>query len=437
MPSKLHRPVPSDASPLADTPAMRFLETATRLMLGYNMRAELLQRRILRIAQRLELELDVLVNYRSVTLFTGAGWHVNIQVHELRINVAVSTRAIQAVDSFCDGVIGLDEAMILLEAAERNVAAHSRFELAVIFGLAASALAWLLHADWGAIVVTGVSSAIGLLVRQELGKRHFILFALPFSAALIGASCGGIVILAGWTQTPGYCLMVPALMLVPGPHLINGLYDMLENHMQTGLARLGLAAGVLTSAALGVFLGGWLTLGMTTAAAEPSNVAPLNLLIDVLLAGMASCGFGAFYNAPWRVLWISIVAGMIGHGIRYVCMDHGVSQEIATLFACLAIGAISNVAVEKLRLPFAAVAFAGAVPMMPGVFIYQSIASAMQLSKAGIHADPEVAVAMLAQLAKAGFVIGAMGMGLLLGARLTGLIGREIVRLREGPVRPA
>ena len=427
----LHRFAPPGTAPLADTPAMRFLENAARLLLGYNMRSDLLERRILRIAEKLELDVDVLVSYRSITLFTGAGWHVHIKVHELRINVAVSTRAIQAIDAFCDGQIGLDEALLLLESAEHNARGHTRAQLAVIFGLAAAALAWLLHADWGAMAVSGVSSSIGLLVRQELAKRHVLLFALPFTAALIGAFCGGLAILAGWTRTPGYCLMVPALMLVPGPHLINGLYDMLENHMQTGIARLGLAAGILTSASLGVFLGGWLTLGMTTAAAVPSDVAPLNLVIDVLLAGMASCGFGAFYNAPWRVLWISILAGMIGHGIRYVCMNHGVSQEIATLFACFAIGAISNVAVEKLRLPFAAVAFAGAVPMMPGVFIYQGIGNAMQLSKAGIHADPALAVATLAYFAKACFVIGAMGLGLLLGARLAGLVSAQIARVRR------
>ena len=37
-------------------------------------------------------------------------------------------------------------------------------------------------------------------------------------------------------------------------------------------------------------------------------------------------------------------------------------------------GLIANLAADRLHLPFSAVAFAGAVPMMPGVFIYQSIA---------------------------------------------------------------
>ena len=50
-------------------------------------------------------------------------------------------------------------------------------------------------------------------------------------------------------------------MLVPGPHLINGVYDLLDNHMQTGVCRLVLAMGILIATAFGVVLGSWLTLG--------------------------------------------------------------------------------------------------------------------------------------------------------------------------------
>jgi uncharacterized membrane protein YjjB (DUF3815 family) len=102
---------------------------------------------------------------------------------------------------------------------------------------------------------------------------------------------------------------------------------------------------------------------------------------------------------------------MVGHGLRYLSLDY-LSVEISTLFACMAIGLIANVAADRLRLPFSAVAFAGAVPMMPGVFIYQSIAGAMRLSAAGSAADPALAGATLALSFKSVFVVGAMAMGL-------------------------
>jgi uncharacterized membrane protein YjjB (DUF3815 family) len=290
--------------------------------------------------------------------------------------------------------------------------------------MAASAIAWLLSADWGAIVVSAVSTAVGLFTRQELAKRTVILFAQPFAAGLIGGLFGGLAIWLGWTATPVFCLIVPALMLVPGPHLINSAQDMLEDHVQTGISRLGLATGILTATALGVVLGGSLILGPATLSTSPSEAMRLTLALDVTLAGVAACGFGAFYNAPWRVLWVSILCGMVGHGLRYLCLDY-MSVEISTLFACLAIGVIANAAADRLRLPFSAVAFAGAVPMMPGVFMYLSIAGAVRLSAAGTAADPALAAATLALSLKSMFVVGAMAIGLLVGARIANLASRH------------
>lgn len=140
-------------------------------------------------------------------------------------------------------------------------------------------------------------------------------------------------------------------MLVPGPHLINGVRDMLDNHIQPGLCRLGLAAAILIATALGVVLGAWLTLGLATVSTSPSQAMRLTLPLDVALAGVAACGFGAFYNAPWRVLWVSILCGVVGHGIRYLCLEH-LSVGISTLFACLAIGMIGHAAGDRLQLPF-------------------------------------------------------------------------------------
>jgi uncharacterized membrane protein YjjP (DUF1212 family) len=44
----------------------------------------------------------------------------------------------------------------------------------------------------------------------------------------VGAVLSGLAIRLGWTQTPEVVLIVPALMLVPGPHLINSLLDLIS-----------------------------------------------------------------------------------------------------------------------------------------------------------------------------------------------------------------
>jgi uncharacterized membrane protein YjjP (DUF1212 family) len=409
---------PSSAS------AMSFLRLSTRLLLEYNLRSQSIEQRIERVARHLGVDLQAMVGYRVVTLTFEDGRSLQARAPELRINVAVSTGALHVLDELSLSRIGLDDAAKRLEALERLPPSHRRQVVVLLFGLAAAAIAWLLRADWGAIAVSGVSSALGLIARQELAKRSMILFAQPFVGGLIGAALGGLATRQGWTDTPGFCLIVPALMLVPGPHLITGVHDILENHIQTGVSRLGLAMSILVATALGVAVGAWATLGSAPVSTAVSEVTPLTLPLDAALAGIAACGFGAFYNTPWRVLWVSILCGVVGHGLRYVALDY-MNVEIATLFACLAIGFIANMAADRLHLPFSALAFAGAVPMMPGVFIYQSIAGAIRLSAAGAAVDQTLASATMALSFKSVFVVGAIAIGLLIGARLANLAHRH------------
>jgi uncharacterized membrane protein YjjP (DUF1212 family) len=428
--SNLSRDTGSSAGLGVDSDELRFIQRVARLLLSYNMRTESLRGRLQEIGDALWLPLLVHVGYRTVTVYTPDGVHVHAQAPEFRINIAVSAEVNRTIDKVCAGKLLLPEAIRILDDVEKTAGRHDRWTLALMFGLAAGALAWLQSADWAGMVVIAVSAALGMLARQCLHRFNPVLFALPFVAALIGSLSGGLVIRAGWTHTPGICLMVPALMLVPGPHLINGLYDMIENNMQTGLPRFGLAIGILVAAAMGIFLGGWITLGLTTVPPWEGAAQPIPLWLDVLLAGVASCGFGAFYNAPWRVLWTSIACGMVGHGIRYLCLADGMQPEVAALFACVAIGFMAIRWVDSMRIPFAAIAFAGAVPMMPGVLMFRSIGGAMDIAAAGASASPVLLAETLSNFFKASFIVGAMGMGLLTGGWLGSLLFKRFIKVR-------
>lgn len=410
---------------------LRFIQRAARLLLHYNMRTESLRKRLQEIGEALWVPVQIHVGYRTVTVYTPDGLHVHAQAPEFRINIAVSAEVNRTIDKVCAGKLPLADAIEILDKVEVSAGRHSRWTLSLMFGLAAGALAWLQSADWGGMAVISIASALGMLARQEMHRFHPVLFALPFVAALIGSLMGGVVIQQGWTHTPGICLIVPALMLVPGPHLINGLYDMIENNMQTGIPRLGLAAGILVAAAMGIFLGGWLTLGMTTVPPWKGSAVPIPLWLDVLLAGVASCGFGAFYNAPWRVLWTSILCGMVGHGIRYVCLTRGMDLEMSTFWACAAIGFMAIRWVSSMRIPFAAVAFAGAVPMMPGVLMFRGIGGAMEIAFSGANSSLVLVAGTLASLFKAAFVVGGMGMGLLAGAWLGEIFFRHLFKVHR------
>jgi uncharacterized membrane protein YjjB (DUF3815 family) len=264
--------------------------------------------------------------------------------------------------------------------------------------------------------VAGLSTAIGLVARQELGRRHASLLALPFTAALIGAVLGGIAIRFGWTRTPEFILVVPALMLVPGPHLINGLFDLVDNQLPTSVTRLGLAVGILLASALGIVLGVRLTIpdGFPEQAFIATN---LNLFSDMVLAGIATCGFAAFFNAPWRQLIMAALGGMAGHGLRYLALENGSQLETATFFGGLVVGAIAAWMARSSRAPVAVIAFAGAVTMIPGSSIYRALAGALRLARLEDGNDPLLVSRTLSHAFEAFVVVGGLALGLVLGIR--------------------
>jgi uncharacterized membrane protein YjjP (DUF1212 family) len=397
-------------------PGLRLLQLVARLLLEYNTRSEVIARRVGTVAAHVGAAVSVMVAYRSVTLVTADGRSVHFIAPELRVNVAVSLATQQVIEAVCANRLPVEEAIARLERITQLPPPHPRWLIAGLFGAGASAIAWLLHGDPGAILVTGAAAAIGYIARQVLAHRDGMLFALPFTAAFIGTVLGGMIIQLGWTGTPGVALVVPALMVVPGPHLLTGVEDILDNHITAGMARLGLATSLLAAAALGAVLGTSLTAGTTFTAS--TSTTPVLLFGDMALAAVAALGFGAAYNAPWRVLGVSIVCSMVGHGIRFVAIEQGFGVAVATLLSCLAIGVIAAVTADRMRCPFSAVAFAAAVPMMPGVFIYQSIAGAIRLSMTSTAADPAVAATTLALSFEAAMTVAGMAIGLLVGARV-------------------
>jgi uncharacterized membrane protein YjjB (DUF3815 family) len=211
-------------------------------------------------------------------------------------------------------------------------------------------------------------------------------------------------------------VIVPALMLIPGPHLINGLLDLVDNFVPMSLARLGLAAGITIASALGIVF----ALELTLSGPVPDKIVPavhLNLVLDMLLAGIVTLGFAVFYNGSWKHVGLAMIGGSIGHGTRYLALDAGFAVEVATFFGAAAVGLVCGWIVRSFHVPFAVVAFAGAVTMMPGVQMYRALAGALQLAKLRSAADMPLVAGTLGNAWQASIVVGALVLGLVAAAR--------------------
>jgi uncharacterized membrane protein YjjP (DUF1212 family) len=392
---------------------------AGRLLLAYNESTGAIHRALTATARALTDETcHVVVSYRGVAVSLGREVPAVEPVSELRYNMAVQARAHAILAQVRRGDLDAAEALRRLGRVEAETPRHSRWLAALLLGAAAASLAGLLGADGGAAAVAGVAAGLGLLARQELGRRHFSVLALPLTAALLGAVLGGLAIRLGWVRSPELVLIVPALMLVPGPHLINGLFDLIDNQLPMSLFRLWLAAGILLASALGVVLGVELTVPAPLFPEQGAGAAPLNLVSDMALAGVVTCGFAVFYNTPWRHLWMAAAGGMAGHGLRFLALEAGCRLEAATFLGGLTVGAVSAWMARASKAPVAVIAFAGAVTMIPGLSLYRALAGALQLARQGEGTDPATVAATLGNALQGCLVVSALALGLTLGARV-------------------
>lgn len=115
-------------------------------------------------------------------------------------------------------------------------------------------------------------------------------------------------------------------------------------------------------------------------------MTPLDLLItfltDLAWSGVAALGFAILFNVPRRLLLPCFVCGAVGHGLRTLLTSQGVTIEFATLAGAFAIGILGSYFSVRLKIPASVFAITGAIPLVPGVFAYQTIVGLLNATAA-------------------------------------------------------
>jgi uncharacterized membrane protein YjjB (DUF3815 family) len=212
--------------------------------------------------------------------------------------------------------------------------------------------------------------------------------------------------LSAATALVAFC---PCMVLVPGPHILNGAIDLARTQIALGLARLAYAGViVLLICAGGLF--GFTAVGRHLAIAESSPPAPL--LIDIIAAGCSVAAFGTFFSMPWRLLAFPIAIGMAAHAARWALISlAGGSGATGALVACMLASIIATPIADHLHLPFAAVGFSAVVSLMPGFFLFNAATGLVELISIGPTA---LLTSIVTSGATAFLIIMAMTFGLIL-----------------------
>jgi uncharacterized membrane protein YjjB (DUF3815 family) len=249
------------------------------------------------------------------------------------------------------------------------------------------------------------------VLRRWLARQSINPFAPPFCAALLAGVVGAVAVRLQLSSVTRLVAVCPCMVLVPGAHFLNGAIDLARARIALGACRVGYA-GLITLAISAGLLAGLALAGVDLPVSPPAAAVPFGY--DVIAAGIAVAAYGTFFAMPWRMLPIPILIGMLAHALRWLAIvAAGASAEVGALIACLVVSVIVTPVADRLRLPFAAFAFASVVSLIPGVYLFRMAAGLLSLIHTADASSSALLLGTMVDGANALLIILAMAFGLI------------------------
>jgi uncharacterized membrane protein YjjP (DUF1212 family) len=365
-----------------------------------------------RLARALDLDVTIIPRWGELQLVgsTGDGRFLEaIAAYPAGINMD----RVAAASSLCDDLVEsrrtADAPMPALSAiAARPPAPTWQFALAAAAAAVALAVIFGIQHASSAIIIF-LSAGAGALLRRRLAPLSDNLFLQPFCAALLSGVVGALAVRYQLSSSLRLVAVCPCMVLVPGPHVLNGMMDLIRGRVALGASRLLYATLIIAAITAGLLLG-FAFFGISLPV-DP-QAPPVPLWMDMLASGAAVAGYAIFFSMPPSMMAWPVAVGVVAHGVRWGALELGQGVTMGALLACIVVGSALTLIARRRHMPFAAIGFAAVVSMVPGVFIFR-MASGLLL----VGADPTGSSELLADAIGNGItattIIFAMSLGLI------------------------
>ena len=383
-------------------------------------------RSVRQLSQQLYVSSELFLSWDAVTLQTNdaAGKHLVLLTRAVPSSVTMNR--VEAVNLAIDGVrkqpLDLSAPLRAIEAAQDTSPAQLwMFVLACAAGATALALIFgAVHNE--AIAMIAASSALGALLRRGVGHFGAGAIVQALFASFLAGLVGAVAVKLHVSSELRLVALCPCMILVPGPHILNGVLDLTYIRISLGTSRLLFAGLILIAICTAVLLG--LQLGGSDLPVDAVG-RHVTLWIDVLAAGIAAASYSVYFSTPITMLIWPVLIGMVAHGMRWwVMANFGLGPASAAGIACLVVAILLVPVSIRRKLPFAAIGFASVVSLMPGIFIFRTSSGLVALYQHISSVSPDVLAKTLADATTAIAIVLCMGFGLVVPKRIYGAFAR-------------
>ena len=334
---------------------------------------------------------------------------LNIQPTGVQMNkVKLATLVI---NQFIAGTLTLGQTIKAIQEVDQSapcslirfiaMSAIGAASLGVIFGVA----------DLGLLLLVMLSAGIGALLRRLTAKVSNNLYSQVLVASVFTGAFGSLVQVYQLSPDSVFLFLCPCMILVPGPHLLNGIFDIARGDVGIGQSRLTYAMTIILVICIGLVSSMDFHNQSLTQYASTNNLPFAYYLLAVCGAVAA---YGSFFSMTWRDIVIPVFIGAVAFLPRYylVFID-GYSVVMGVFIASVVAGFMAALLASKTQLPFAALAFSSVVAMIPGSYLFRMADYLFNFYQMGANASGQEGLLALNQGITAIVIVIAIAFGVL------------------------